>query len=505
VNDVLTHADGFRAQFDHLAGTATVVESRDAARYRAALMIETLDGSRRPRRVNQQKSLAVFGVKPAAADENGGFLTYVMRDADFSGPAPDSGTSPGLRDVLRAVGGETGDGEDRRVVLIEGSTAAGKSRSAAEAAIVELATRWLLRPIPGAQALRLIREWPSAELSEALIWLDDVEMYAEPGLGESFRRLLATGAVVIATIRTEQLKVITDTGDLQNPAALALNDPSAVRQLHWNKSWSQTERLAVQEVLETENARQAVADGTPLGVWAVAGLQLSAKYERIQHDDDHPEQKAMVRAILDWYRTGHTGGMPRIILTDLLADGANGYGDATGGFPAREIDVAVEELARPLLGSVREGNALLTRDGSGELLGIHDYIRDADATKVRDIPRSMWLAAAAHASDPNVGHEVAIAARQAGMLDIARAQLETIAQQGDPGAQSNLGVVLHELGDDTSARAWFRKSAEAGDSNGQYNFAVLLENEDEIAEAEAWYRKAAEAGIDSAQYKLGRM
>ena len=207
----------------------TVIEVRDAPRYRTALIRASLEKSGRPRRVDDQDSLAAFGVKHAETDEHGGFLTYVPRDADQSAIAADGRRAPGLRELLRAAAQSPTDvSADRRVVLVEGSSAAGKSRSAAEAAIAELGGRLLLRPIPGPDALQLIRDWPPEELGDAVIWLDDVEMYAEPGLVETFRRLLGAAAVVVATIRTAQLKTMTDTVDLQNPAAHALNDPSLV-------------------------------------------------------------------------------------------------------------------------------------------------------------------------------------------------------------------------------------------------------------------------------------
>ena len=507
ISDVVAHADGFHGQLDRLAGVGTVVEVRDAPRYREALMIDSLEGSGRPKRVDGQDSLAAFGVKRAVTDEHGGFLTYVTRDADRPTTTANGRPAPGLRNVLRAAAqGAPDDAVGHRVVLVEGSAATGKSRSAAEAAIAELGPRRLLRPIPGASALQLIRDWPVEKLGDAVVWLDDVEVYAEPGLGETFRRLLAAGAVVVATIRTEQLKALTDTGDLQNPAGVALSDHSLVVQLHWNKNWSQTERAGAQDVLQTANAKQAVADGTPLGVWAIAGPELLDKYDRIQHDDDHPEQMALVRAILDWYRTGYTRGIPRTVLTEVLESDANrgAYGDADG-YQSGEIDAAVDQLGRPLFGTVRDGIMLLIPENNGDILKIHDYIRDADATTPREIPRVMWLAAVTHATDRETVYGVGYAAYQAGVFEVIQPKFELMARQGDTDAQNNLGVMLQEPGDLGEAETWLRRAAETGHTEAQYNLGLMLHQRGDLGEAETWLRRAADAGHTDAQNNLGLM
>ena len=506
ISDVVTHADSFHVQLDRVTGVATVVEVRDARRYRAALAIDSLDESGRPRRVDAQDSLAAFGVKRADTYEHGGFLTYVMRDRDGPTTAADGGLAPGLREVLRAAAQDARSDAVPRVVLVEGSAAAGKSRSAAEAAIAELGARLLLSPIPGPHALQLIRDWPVEDLCDAVIWLDNVERYTEPALGETFRRLLRAGAVVVATIRTERLREMTDTGPLENPAGLTLKDKDVVVKLHWEKNWSATERAAVQVVLETPSAKQAVADGTPLGVWAIAGRQLLEKYEDIQQDDNYPEQGALVRAILDWYRAGHTRGIPRAVLSGLLQEDANpdGYGGAAGYLPS-EIDSAIDELAQPLVGVVREGNALLICERTGDGLRIHDYVRDVDATAPREIPRVMWQAATTHATDLEILFGVGYAAYQAGMFDIIEPKFEYLAEQGITAAQANLGVMLHELGRDSEAEAWWRRAAEAGHAGSQVNLGLMLHEVGKDAEAEVWWRRAAEAGQNDAKFNLGLM
>ena len=429
ISDVVTHADSFHVQLDRVTGVATVVEVRDARRYRAALAIDSLDESGRPRRVDAQDSLAAFGVKRADTYEHGGFLTYVTRDADrSSNSADDEHVVAGLREILRDAA-KSENTTSHRVVLLTGSAAAGKSRSAAEAAIAELGGRQLLRPIPGAAALQDIRQWPDAELGDSVVWLDDIEVYAEPGLGETFARLLNAAAVVVATIRAEQMKALTETGDLQNPAGRALTDRDLVTTIVWRKNWSDAERAEAQQVLQTSAARQAVAAGNPLGVWAIAGPLLVDKLQSLQHDDDYPERAALVRMILDWYRTGYTRGIPRAVAETFFADDGNAY---TGSYcSAAEIDSAVQELAHPVFGPPRDRNALLVPADNGDVLGIHDYIRDFDASVPREIPRSMWDTARAQASDEDVWGIASVAYRER-MFDIATELLKPLVEAATP-------------------------------------------------------------------------
>jgi TPR repeat protein len=501
LSDVLSDADGFATELERL-GASTVVEHRYAPRYRAALMLETLEASGRPRRVGEQDSLVAFGVKRAETTENGGFLTYVMRDGDKSPEsAGDEHIAPGLRDVLREAA-QPHDTTGGRVVLLTGSAAAGKSRSAAEAAIAELGTRTLLRPIPGPNALQDIRQWPTQELRDAVVWLDDVELYAEPGLAETFVRLLGAGAVVVATIRTAELETLTNTGELQNPAGKLLTNSDLVTTIRWKKNWSDTECAEAQDVLKTPAALEAVAAGKPLGVWAVAGPALVEKLRLHQHNDDHPEVAALVRLILDWYRTGYTRGLPRSVAETLFARDDNAYTGSS--YSIDEIDSAIQELTKPVFGSTRDRNALVVPEDNGEVLRVHDYIRDSDASIPRQIPSEMWSVAQTEASDADLDRVIA-AAYRARVLDVAIDLITPRAKVGQPGAQFNLGLFLNERGDVDEAEAWYRQAADAGDPRGLNNLGVQFEKRIGLEAAETWYRQAATAGDVDGQSNLGRV
>ena len=114
-------------------------------------------------------------------------------------------------------------------------------------------------------------------------------------------------------------------------------------------------------------------------MWAIAGPQLMAKYERFREDEDHPEYQALARLIMDWYRTGHTQGIPRDVAETLLAEDGGQYAPSGGrGYSRNEFAGAVAELAEPIFGTVRDRNAVLTVDGDARTLAIHDYIRDSD-------------------------------------------------------------------------------------------------------------------------------
>ncbi len=166
-----------------------------------------------------------FGVKLAGVPGEPDFLDYVPRDADQK-----------LRDGLHAAQAE------RRMLLVVGGSAGGKSRSAAEAARLRLPGHRLL--CPRQTSLARLRELPLADLGPALVWLDDVERYEERAFRDTVERLLRSGVVVVATIRRSELEARMPKGDLRNPFGEALADTELVVEVDWPVIWNDQERAA---------------------------------------------------------------------------------------------------------------------------------------------------------------------------------------------------------------------------------------------------------------------
>ena len=127
-SDVLAESGRIAGALAAVLGGPVVIEARDAPLYRDVLQDGCLAPDGMPVRVGEAGYKA-FGVKLAGVPGEPAFLDYVPRDADQK-----------LRDGLHAAQAE------RRMLLVVGGSAGGKSRSAAEAARLHLPDHRLLCP-----------------------------------------------------------------------------------------------------------------------------------------------------------------------------------------------------------------------------------------------------------------------------------------------------------------------------------------------------------------------
>src|SRR6185312_3641728 len=133
----------------------------------------------------------------------------------------------------------------RRMLLVVGGSAGGKSRSAAEAARLHLPGHRLL--CPRQTSLARMRELPLADSGPTLGWLDDAERYDEKTFRDSVEWLLHSGVSVVATIRRTELENKMPKGDLRNPLGEALTDAELVVTVSWPTMWNDQERARVRE------------------------------------------------------------------------------------------------------------------------------------------------------------------------------------------------------------------------------------------------------------------
>ena len=172
----------------------------------------------RLRLLRDVEELSVFGVKSADLSRRSGpTIEYVPRDEDGSARSEDL--------LLEAIAG-------RRVLLVVGASAAGKSRSLARARTGALGPRL---PPPRARMLADLVELSVVRLGRAVVWLDDVALYAHAGLRDTLERLLDAGLAVVGTVRRAELERLAPPGDVRNPAGEAL---------HGSKHACQPPRLA---------------------------------------------------------------------------------------------------------------------------------------------------------------------------------------------------------------------------------------------------------------------
>jgi tetratricopeptide (TPR) repeat protein len=242
---------------------------------------------------------------------------------------------------------------------------------------------------------------------------------------------------------------------------------------------------------------QAIGKGMPPGVYSVAGPDLLRLIEEAHNDQEMIWRYALIRTVLDWYRTGIGTAAPLTLVAELMPLVAN-----TGGHPLREeIDDALEWFARPVIGQGRQSRqsvitVLGTDSGSAQEIAVHDYVLDHDNLK-RTLPDEIWSAALRLSPDDSAKFRIATAAYNQDRADIALDEMEALAEGGNALAMSNAGVLLLHR-DPPGARHWMELAIESADPRvvplAQANLGGLLLNAGETGRA----RELLEAAIGSA-------
>ncbi len=474
----LAEAEGFARLADH----DLRVEARHGPAYRAALRSECLGDDGAPLRIGELEELSAFGVKPAGVPDEPTYLAYVPRDRDAE-------LAQGLAKAI----------EVRRMLLVVGPSASGKSRSAAEAVRAACPDRLLVRPRAGrlqdAARLAPLLDEP------AIVWLDDVESFADLALGDTLQSVLESGFAVVATVRRAALELLTPTGDTRNPAGEALSDERLVLRADWDNTWSEAERVRLTEYVHFAPLLAAVAKGISVGAYAVAGPELVRHLDQAADDEERPYRYAVARTVLDWYRTGIARPLP-VDEADRLS--GTRVGDAETA--AAEFDEALIWATAPMIGvGRRTGQALLIVEDSG--LRVHDYVLDEHARRSSDTPVAnddvrddVWLAALGASTDDE-RFAIGLGAANERRTDVAVQAWEPLAQAGDTTSMFNLALTET---DPAAARHWYQQAAEGGYLDAMNNLGVLLQDDDSEA-ARRWYERAGDAGHALAAYNLGRL
>ena len=408
----LTHSADLSAAMAAVVGAPPVAEARYAPIYRRVLYRQSLHVDGTPLRLGDVTDLGVFGVKPVNFADEPTYLNYVPRDDDDR-------LTQALRDAAAA----------KYVLLLVGDSGAGKSRSAAEATRRVFGAHRLLRPVE--HELAQLPDIPLADLAPTLVWLDDIEKYVHPALGEILGRLLDAGTVVVGTVRRQELQALTATAEIRNPSGPTLTNEQLVQRLDWKREWSQSERDRTTRHVTNPLAQRAVAAGLPLGVWAVAGPQLVNKLTFAQSDEDYPCRFALVRAVLDWYRTGLIIPTPQPVAIHLI----RAYVDQ----PTSDEDGtdAIRWSTEPIDVGGRRGrySLLMLQDGG---LVVNDYIQDYDSRhNTPTVPALTWSAALGDAPDAHSIWRVGVAAHQSGSAETAKTAWQAFTEVGGTEEISN--------------------------------------------------------------------
>jgi TPR repeat protein len=384
------------------------------------------------------------------------------------------------------------------MLLVVGGSASGKSRSTAEAVRDRLPDHRLLRVQAG--RLAELVEAPLAEVAPALVWLDDVQLFAHQAFRGTLKRLLDAGAVVVGTIRRAELDVLDVPGDLRDRTGDALSDQTFVKRVNWRTTWSADELGRLKDHVHSQALIAAAAAGTPPGAYCVGGPALVRRLKNAQEDEDHPGRYWLVRTVLDWHRAGMRRLMPTAEAMRLAM--ARAY--PTGGAKPHDLDDALTEALRGEFTGPPAGRppALLIMDSQGQSVGAHDYVLDYEQQHSDfDVPGVVWDCAIAHASDDE-RFAISMAASYAHQADKAMAAITPLAEAGDLAAMYLGWQLLLRNGDPVAARKWYKRAAKAGHTNSMTIVGELLWDSDPVA-ARKWYEGAAKAGDTTAMNNLG--
>jgi tetratricopeptide (TPR) repeat protein len=439
-------------------GLDPIVEDFRAPSWRTGVEPGALTETGAPATVADVKDLSVFGVyrSAAAVDARGLYLGYIERDKD---PALDA-----------ALAGARGGG--RRIVLLVGNSAAGKSRSASEALRRERVLRgWrLVVPMSDAGLSRL--EEADLGWHETVIWLDDLDKYLSRGLDVStLRRILGEDddVIVVATMRTSQLQA--HQGQLADPAWSFLTDDSEVSRVDLEAPLSDNELQTASADISDTALLRALREGVGLGEWLVAGPELVKKL-----NDERSMKRAFADTVISWYRTGLDQPIAREDAQRLWADALSptlrqrllnrGTNEQEELFEQAAAWACQPIISRDLL----EQALVIKMDGR---YAANDYVVDHT---VRDphhlaVPDSIWecaLQAASSSAEPKrqrLTWSVGVAAYREKATTHALTAMRSLADAGNPGALFNVGVLLEgspeaEIRVYDDVVAWYGKAPE---------------------------------------------
>jgi Trypsin-like peptidase domain len=281
-----------------------------------------------------------LGVRPSREDiYTGGdpFYRYVERDVD-------SKLDAALDKRVAAA--------DPRMLVLHGDAMAGKSRGLAEAVRRhrDLRTWTLIRPptqVPLEHAIDV------AGKAKVLLWLDDLDRYLPAIRSDQLRGLLMNqGIAVLATIRTDQLTILSEHGPRSGWEII--NDGTLTQRITLPSELTEREQFPKDQwpLRDREQVfREALGHGKPLGEAIAAGHEMLRKLAAAS--DDH---RALADLLADWPSTGIAIPLPdseamRLWSSYLSPAKASGLASLSTEDQRREYEKVRDWLCTPVQGS----------------------------------------------------------------------------------------------------------------------------------------------------------
>jgi hypothetical protein len=300
-------------------------------------------------------------------------------------------------------------------VLVVGHSMAGKTRLAAFRVQTLFPDAPLLVPASG-KALRQLVD-AGLEVTGTILWLDDLERFIrgddalDSGLLD---RLVAARAVIVATIRTNELEPYRSRNEKRPVEWDVL---SRFHQVPLQRRLTDRELDEVKATIEDQKVLDAVSR-YGLAEYVGAGPDAVSRFD--SGETLCPVGHAFIRAAVDWRRAGLARLVPFSILEDSLPQYLEGRDDVV-----RDAD-AIEQALSWATEKINETVALLlpyhateARIEDSRLFEAFDYLVDTIAQRQVPIPALMWKLVTEAAS----AAETADVARVAGWYFTGRAKV----------------------------------------------------------------------------------
>ncbi|MFF1795153.1 tetratricopeptide repeat protein [Kitasatospora sp. NPDC058263] len=422
-----------------------------------------------------------FGVHPAATLDGGRVPPYIERDIDGD-----------LVSLLRPGS----------FVLLVGDSTAGKTRCAYEALRANYSEFTLFSPESSAEFAHGVSSLQGQRLA---IWLDDIERFLSPPAitGRMIDDVLKNGGLILATIRSEQLSMVSPrmmpeaNSHVQANLRNARGVISRSHSIYIDRRWSNAE---IGRVRESNDPRlqDAVQHSSEVGIaeYLAAGPQLMLEWQNAWAPGLNPRGAALVATAVDLKRIGVSTPIPRSALEELHGE----YLERRGGSRLRpeSISEAFHWATQPLHAT----SSLLLPAGNDSFTAF-DYLPDylARDSKAPDPTGFIWEYAL-NALSPEAVHFMGHRAEELGQLEIANRAYTQSAQAGSDGGSFHLGYFAARRGEIGEAEYWYRKAIDQGSVFAATNLAGILHDTGRENEARKFLYVAVERGDKIAAQNL---
>ncbi|MFH8657343.1 tetratricopeptide repeat protein [Streptomyces afghaniensis] len=433
-------------------------------------------------RLQQCENPVNFGIHPAASWDENQYPDYVRRDIDED-----------LHALLRPGS----------FVLLVGDPTSGKSRTAFEAVKEKFPDYYILRPEDGAEFDECVA---FAASDNKVIWLDDLDRFlSHPGLSTgSLDEALRTGAVLIGTMRAEQMDMLSpryERGHSQQSRVLVRSARAVTARAHIiyiDRRWGDQEVKRAGRSADPR-VRDASRHAAEYGIaeYLAAGPQLYLEWQNAWAPGLHPRGAALVSAAVDLQRVGVQEPVSRELLERLH----DNYLGQRGGIRLRPEPIldAFHWALEPL-----HATSSLLIPVADDMFRAFEYLPAAVARDKRSDgpPDDVWATAIEDFS-LEIAHTVGHRAEKARKPEFAVKAYERLAKAGVHDGSFHLGYLAAQEDRLEEAEYWYRQAIAQGSRVSKNNLGTVLMRSGREDEAAYWFGEASREGDSRAMRNLG--